>query len=896
MGSVFDATHLIIKMDFEKYYAKETKQVINELNSNTTKGLTNAEANKRTQKYGYNTLKEKKGISPIKIFFSQFQSIVVYILIAAVIISMVLGEFVDGIVILIILILNAVFGFIQEYKAEKSIEALKKLGSLNAKVIRNGKEILLDSKFLVPGDIIHLEEGDKVPADARIIEIVRLKIQEASLTGESTSINKTIEVMNPDSILAERKNMVYSGTVVTSGRGVAVITATGQSTELGKIAGMIQEAEEKQTPLQRKLDSLGKTLGIATIIICIIVFTSGFLRGGNLLEMFLAAVALAVAAIPEGLTAVVTISLAIGVQKMAKNNALIRKLSSVETLGCTTVICTDKTGTLTCNEMTVKKIYFNKRMIDVSGSGYAVEGDFTEDGKKINAKEIELLLQMGALNNNSSIEDNTVIGDPTEACMLVSAEKAGYKVDNLHKNFKRIDEIPFTSERKRMTTLHIVNNKPIMYTKGAPDVIIKHCKFILENNKVKKLTPADKKRLLGINEGFAEHALRVIAFAYKPVKKKDIEDDDEKDLIFVGMQAMIDPPRPGVKESILKCKQAGIKVVMITGDHQVTARAIGMDLGIGSRVMTGAEIDKAEDLYKIIEKTDLFARVNPEHKMKIVAALQKKGHVVAMTGDGVNDAPALKSADIGIAMGKSGTDVAKEASDMILTDDHFTSIVKAIENGRGIYDNIKKFVNFLLSSNVGEVFVLFVAMLIGFRSADGSIIIPLLAIQLLWINLLTDGLPALALGVDPFSKGIMDRKPRDPKEHIITKKMTINILIIATMICVSALYLFNHGLNLNTEVGRTMAFTSLVVLEFVAIYMIRSQYDVKIFSNIYLILALMLSLGLQFVVIYTPLSSIFKTTALGLSEWTYILVIAGIMLIIGKIANFILKKTTGEEY
>ncbi len=878
--------HFIITM----YHAKSEEAVMQELQTSKS-GLSKKEIDKRIEKYGYNELVKKKGISPFKIFLNQFKSIVVYILIAATIISIALGEVLDSVVIILILILNGVFGFIQEYKAEKSIEALKKLASLKAIVIRDGKEHEIDSKDLVPGDIIVLEEGSRVPADARLIEIVRLQTQEASLTGESTPVTKILNVLDEKIQIADMKNMVFSGTEVTFGRGKAIVVETGMKTQIGKIATLIQEQPAKITPLQKKLNNLGKWMGIATIGICIIVFLAGVLKGGDFMEIFITSVALAVAAIPEGLPAVVTISLALGVQRMIKRNALVRKLPSVETLGCTTVICSDKTGTLTKNEMTVKKLFVDNKEFDVTGTGYTIEGEFQQDGKKINPAHFEFLLRIGALCNNAVLENNKVIGDPTEGCLIVSAEKAGYKLNELHEKYPRVDEIPFSSQRKMMSTIHEVNRKRFMYTKGAPDIILNHCSKILENNVLVKLTPAKKKEILKMNEKFAKSALRVLGFAYKEGKNTT-----EKDLIFVGLQAMIDPPRMTVKDSIKKCQDAGIKVIMITGDHVDTARAIATELGMGEGAMTGDDIRNTKDLTKVVENVSVYARVNPEDKLRIVDALKRIGHIVAMTGDGVNDAPALKKSNIGIAMGITGTDVAKEASDMVLTDDHFNSIVNAVEEGRGIYDNIKKFVNYLLSCNLGEVLVLFVAMLIGFTDANGAAILPLVAIQILWINLVTDGFPALALGVDPIAAKIMEKKPRDPHENVINANMIANIVVTGVLICIFTLFLFRYGLKTDVATAQTMAFTSLVVFEVARVYIIRSQYNIGPFSNPWLILALCVSLGLQVLVIYTPfLNPIFRTTPIGLVAWLWIVGAMVMLFIIGMISNFVIRKVTHEQ-
>jgi len=863
------------------HHDQSVKEVFYGLHSNAG-GLDSKEAKKRLESYGKNIIKEKKRISPVKIFINQFKSFIIGILIAAVVISLVIGERIDAIVIGIILVLNAAFGFVQEYRAEKAIEALKKMASLKAKVIRNNEKIEIDASEIVPGDILILETGDKIAADARLIEAINLETQEAALTGESTPVKKELKVLAEKTPVADRINSVFSGTVITNGRGKAVAIATGMKTEFGKIATLIQEEKEKQTPLQLKLKQLGIWIGALTLIICFIVFLTGVLKGEPILEFLIVAVSLAVAAVPEGLPAVVTISLALGVQRMVKKNALIRKLPSVETLGSTTVICSDKTGTLTHNEMTVTKIFTNNKIIDVEGSGYDTRGNFLEENKKINVEKIELLLKAGVLSNDSDLKDGKIIGDPTEGALIVSAAKAGLIKKDLDKKAPRIDEICFSSERKRMSTIHKEGNKKFIYTKGAPDVVIHLCDKIIENNKVRKLTEKDKHNILKINEEFAHEALRVLAFAYKPLTGKK-----EENLIFIGLQAMIDPPREEVKLAIEKCKRAGIKVVMITGDHEATAVAIAKQLGLEGKSLTGQQLDNVTKLENVVEDISIYARVNPEHKLKIIEALRKKGHIVAMTGDGVNDAPALKKADIGIAMGITGTDVAKEASHMLLTDDNFASIVNAVEEGRGIYDNIKKFVNYLLSCNLGEILVIFIAILIGMP-------LPLLAIQILWINLVTDGLPAIALGVDPASPHIMKRKPRNPKEKIMTKDITLNILIMGILMCVASLFLFNKYYLIDLKKAQTIVFTTLVVLEIVRIYMVRSQYNIGIFSNKYLILAIVFSFLLQLAVVYSPLNKFFKTVPLGIVEWAYIIGAAVCVFIIGMISTRVIRNIIRE--
>lgn len=849
------------------YYSKKKDDVFKELNTSEN-GLTKEEAQVRQKRYGFNILEEKKKISPWMILLRQYKSFLVYILLAAVLISIFLEEYIDAAVIAVILIANGVLGFIQEYKAEKAIEALKKLASLKAKVLRDGKETEIDTKYLVPGDIIMLEEGDKIPADARVIESVNLETHEASLTGESTPVSKADAVLKDKTAVADQKNMVFSSTAITKGRGRAIVTGTGMHTEIGKIAKMIQEQDETMTPLQVKMQGLGRWIGMLIIVVCLIVFTAGALRTGDYSGMFLVAVALAVAAIPEGLPAVVTISLGLGVQRMIRRHALVRKLPSVETLGSTTVICSDKTGTLTRNEMTVTKIFANNEEIDVSGRGYSIDGKFSTDPGKI-----ALLLRIGLLCNDANLDQGKVIGDPTEGCLLVSAGKAGMDKKKIEAKFPRVKELPFDSGRKLMTTVHRIDHTFVAYTKGAPDQLLERCNKVYMNGKILALDGRTKEKILEANDKFAKDALRVLGFACKFVD--DITEVKEEDLIFVGLQGMIDPPRMVVKKAVAECKEAGVKVVVITGDHKLTAVAIANRLGITGKAITGKELDEIKNLEEVVDDISIYARVSPENKMMITKALKKKGHIVAMTGDGVNDAPALKAADIGVAMGITGTDVSKEASDMVLTDDNFASIVNAVEEGRGVYDNIKKFFAFLISGNIGEVLIIFLAIMFGMP-------VPMTATQILLINLVTDGLPAVALGADPFEPNAMKRKPRSKKEPIYRGLNHFIIWYPLIMITV-ALGLFYIVLNDtgNLVKAQTVVFLTVAMFELYQAFSSRStrysSFKVGIFKNKFLILAVLVSFLVTMAVIYTPLlQGWFDTAALTLKDLITVILISSL--------------------
>ena len=871
----------------EIMHYKTIEQVFRELGV-TDKGFSQTEAEERLKQHGPNEIKEGKKISPLEILFSQFKSVVIWILIIATIISAFLREYIDASVILVIIVLIAILGFVQEYRAERAVEALKKLASLKATVIRDGQKKDIDSKDIVPGDIIILETGDKVPADARLIEVFNLQTQEAALTGESQPVKKHANQLAEKISIGDMKNMVFSSTIVVSGRAKAVVTSTGMGTEIGKIAKMIQEVKPEPTPLQKKMDELGKWLGKVVVAIAVIIFIVEIIfQDEHILEVLILAVAVAVAAIPEGLPAVVTIALAIGTKRMLKRNALIRRLPSVETLGSTTVICTDKTGTLTANEMTVKKLFVNGKIIDVTGVGYDAKGQFLYKGKQAGIDDIELLLRLGVLNNNAELKDGNLIGDPTEGALIVSAAKAGLIKEELDIEYSRIDEIEFTSERKLMTTVHKHHGEKVAYVKGAPEVVLALCNYIYINGKAKKLTERDKKEILEINRDFADNALRVLGFAYKTL----VDTKPEKNLTFVGLQGMIDPPREEVKLAIEKCKKAGIKVIMITGDHEITAKAVAREIGLTGKAVTGQQIEEIGNLEDEVENISVFARVNPEHKIKIVDALKKKGHIVAMTGDGVNDAPALKRADIGIAMGISGTDVSKEASAMILLDDNFASIVNAVEEGRGIYDNIKKYIGFLLSGNISEVLIIFLGIIFGLP-------LPLTATQVLLINLVTDGLPALALSTDSFEPNAMSRKPRAQNETIF-KGLNPFLIYYPTAMTLTALSIFSwyYFKDYGLLKAQTATFLTIGMFELYQSLASRSTiytaFRVGIFKNKLLVLAFISSFAIMSASIFVPqIGKYLDMAQLSIWQFFFIVIVSSIGAIIIELCKYF--KTRNE--
>ncbi|ACL70941.1 calcium-transporting P-type ATPase, PMR1-type [Halothermothrix orenii] len=871
----------------ETWYNKSIEEVSKDQKTNIDQGLTVEEAKKRLDETGPNRLKESKGRSPWQMFIDQFKDALVIILLFSAIISAAVGEISDSLVIAVILILNSTLGVIQEYKAEKSLAALKELASPRALVLRDGKQQKVEASQLVPGDIVLLDAGDYVPADLRLISVTDLKIEESVLTGESVPVEKTDKIIKDEKPpLGDQKNMAFMGTIVTYGRGRGIVTGTGMDTEMGKIAEALKDDKREPTPLQKRLDRMGKKLGLAVIGIAAIIILMGWLRGIDLLEMFMTGISLAVAAVPEGLPAVVTIVLALGVQRMIKRHAIIRRLPAVETLGATTIICTDKTGTLTKNEMTVKSIFLPGRNIKVSGEGYKPEGKFIEGNTEVKTnsdKDLALLLKAASLCNNAELtrnKDNNrdIIGDPTEGSLVVAAEKAGFTKERLNNDYERIKEFPFDSERKRMSTVHRTPDKKVIaFVKGAPDQILKRCIGYQINGKVKDLDDNVREEIVKQNKEYASQALRVLAVAYKPLDGENNLhiDNVEKGLIFLGLMGMIDPPRREVADSVKLCKQAGIRPVMITGDYSLTARAIAEELGIyknGDKIITGSELEdmNPEELKEAVSLTTVYARVSPHHKSKIVQALKDSNEVVAMTGDGVNDAPALKKADIGVAMGITGTDVAKEAADMVLTDDNFASIVSAVEEGRGIYSNIKKFIHFLLSCNVGEIITLFLAIIVGLPR-------PLIPIQILWVNLVTDGFPALALGVDPAAPDLMEKPPRDPDEGVFAGKMGVNIISQGLFIGLLTLVIFFLGLHyFSLPVGQTMAFATLSFSQLIQALNARSReyslFRLGILTNKYLILAIMISGLLQLGVMFIPfLQAAFKVIPLTGTQWLIVL-------------------------
>ncbi|PWX66771.1 calcium-transporting P-type ATPase, PMR1-type [Clostridium perfringens] len=867
------------------WYKKSKNEILQELDVDEKNGLSSTEALRRLEKYGKNKLETKKKKTLFKQFLSQLKDVMIYILIIAAMISAFLGEISDALIILLVIIINAVIGVIQESKAEKALDALKELSTPKALVKRDGslKEIL--SEDIVPGDIVIIDAGRYIPGDLRLIDTANLKIEESAFTGESVPSEKDASFLPDKEIpIGDQNNMAFMSTLATYGRGVGVVVGTGMNTEIGKIAKMIEQEENDETPLQKKLSELGKILGFLAVGICILIFIISFFQGRDLLEMFLTSISLAVAAIPEGLPAIVAIVLALGVQRMVKKNAIIRKLPAVETLGSVSIICSDKTGTLTQNKMTVTTVYTN--------DSYIKESEFN-----LNDNESKLLVDCMVLCNDATYSEKSQTGDPTEIALLESPFKLNILKEKLEKEFKRIDEIPFDSDRKLMTTVNLVDDKKArVFTKGALDSILSICNKISVNGKLLDFTKEYKAKVLENSNIMSDKALRVLAFAYKDISKENIVLDYlEKDLVFIGMVGMIDPPRLEVKDSIKLCKSAGITPVMITGDHKNTAFAIANELGIAediSQAITGHEIDrfKEEEFNEKIINYRVFARVSPEHKVKIVKAFKSHGNIVSMTGDGVNDAPSLKAADIGVAMGITGTDVSKGASDMILTDDNFSTIVSAVEEGRKIYLNIKKSIVFLLSCNLGEILTLFTAILLNWNS-------PLQPIHILWVNLITDSFPALALGVDKTKEDVMNNPPRNPKESIFIKSDKIQLIINGVLIGGITLFAFKLGERLYADSlihAQTMAFVVLSVSQLFLSLSLRSNtksaFSLGIFSNKYLVYSILLGIFLQVIIISISfIANIFKVTPLLLYDWIVVILVSLIPFAINEILKLFRK-------
>ena len=910
------------------WHAMSEDAAIAALNSNADVGLTSAEAKKRIEIHGHNELEEKPPPTFWERLWEQLTDFIVLILIASAIISFILGvseyresgeiiEFIESGAIVAIVVLNAAIGIIQDSKAEEALAALKKMAAPDAHVVRDGSRVTVPARELVPGDMVVLEAGSIVPADLRLIQSMNLKAEEASLTGESVPVNKSAKhVLSPESGLGDQHNMAFMSTTITYGRAQGIVVATGMKTTIGQIAEMIQSVEDEDTPLQKKLDQLGKTLGIGSLIVCGLVFVVAIVRAwfdGEaitfvlLKDFFMLAVSLAIAAVPEGLAAVVTICLALGMQEMVKRHALIRKLPAVETLGAATVICSDKTGTLTQNQMTTTRIWADGKMFEVTGKGYNPDGVFKFEGTELRNLDKYAALQAtvwgGTLCNDAILEKHTeteyrMVGDPTEGAMVVAGAKVGYWREKLEGQYPRVNEIPFDADRKRMCTIHDLesaekeNLSPlsgggtknyIAVVKGAPDLVLAQCSQILTDNGPVNLTDAMREKVMAANKAQASQALRVLAVAYRPLSEVASEpqpQDVEVDLVFAGLMGMIDPARPEVVPAIQKAMGAGLRTIMVTGDYADTAAAIATEIGIlreGHEVISGAELEAMsdEELRQRVDHTDVFARVSPKHKMRIVAALRDRNNIVAMTGDGVNDAPALKQADIGVAMGITGTDVTKQTADMVLTDDNYVSIVSAIEQGRVIYSNIRKFVYFLLSCNVAEIMILFLATIFGWAP-------PLTAIQLLWLNLLSDGAPALALGLEKGDPDLMDRAPRPPDEPVINREMTMGVVIQTIAITSSVLSAYWLGLNFfskqahtnPTITAQTMSFVTLVMSELFRAYTARSEryplLKLGVFTNKFMQYAIGFSVFMLLIVVYIPIEAvneIFNTTPITLMEW-----------------------------
>jgi P-type Ca2+ transporter type 2C len=920
-------------------YQLTVDEVLSALGTDAQRGLSEAEARARLEKYGKNEIATEKPAPRWKKFLAQFQNVLVVLLLVATTISAALWLYeresslpYEAMAIFFVVLLNAVMGYIQESRAEQAVAALRKMSAARTKVIRDGRRRSIPATEVIPGDIILIEEGDTIPADARLVQSTALQTAEAALTGESLPVSKDTLPITEEVGLGDRHNMIFSGTAVTYGRGKAVVVATGMQTQMGRIAGMLTDAPAETTPLQRELARVGKLLGLIVVIIAVVMIATIILvedvRGfAAIFDVLILGVALAVAAVPEGLPAVVTAVLSIGVQRMAKRNAIVRHLAAVETLGSANVIASDKTGTLTKNEMTVRVVVTASGRVRFGGTGYAPVGEVTRDGGgAIDGAlriELERALAVADRASNAVLQERdgrwTVQGDPTEGALVVAARKVGLKHEALNARFERIGEVPFSSERKLMSTIHTDADRRerlLVFTKGAPDVLLTRCSQELVGEETRPLTAARRAEILQINEDLAREALRTLGVAYRTLPADAFEDDEvderlEQDLVFAGLIGMIDPPRPEAKDAVARAKGAGIRPIMITGDHPVTAAVIASELGITSdgRAVTGAELEKMPEDKRVqtVKEVSVYARVNPEHKLQIVKALKRDGAIVAMTGDGVNDAPALKAADIGVAMGITGTDVSKEAADIVLADDNFASIVAAVEEGRAIFSNIRKFLRYLLSSNIGEVMTMFfgviLADVIGLRAEGGSgVVLPLLATQILWINLVTDGAPALVLGVDPADAGIMNQPPRPRGEGVITRPMWLGIFFVGAVMAVGTLFILDSSLpgglvegSGDLRYAQTMAFTTLVFFSLFTVFNARSDEQSAFrgfFTNAWLWGAVLLSLLLQAAVIYIPvLQQAFSTVSLTFNDWLRCMAVASSVLWLRELSKMVMGAT-----
>lgn len=903
------------------WHALSVEEVFNFLKT-SVHGLTTVEAEKRLKEYGPNELEEERRFRKLALLFDQVKSPLVGVLFVAAFISLLVGKLVDAFVVVVVIALNTAVGFFQGYKAEAALQALKSLASPEAEVIRDCPEkgtcieMRVKAREIVPGDIILLDAGDKVPADARIFEAINLEIDESMLTGESTPVRKTTEPLDKNLPVADRKNMAFSGTIVTQGRGKAVVVATGMKTEIGKIAKLIKETEKAETPFQKRTSDLSKKLGLFALIAGSLVLMVSLIRGFEFYQTFLFTLAVIVSAIPEGLPAVMTITLAVGVNRIAKRNAIIRKLQAVDTLGSATVIVTDKTGTLTTNQLTVQKIFVNGKMVKVTGVGFAPEGSFEINGVPIDPKKdntLSLLLEIAALCNDARLRQHKtdgyrweIYGDPTEGALVVASEKAGFNKEELEAQLPRVDEIPFDAKERYMVTFHkSPENNLRVYVKGAPETILEMCSDILVDGKIKKLSPKEREELLKVSTEMSSEALRVLAMAYKIIEPDNLEAFKENirhkraKLVFVGITGMIDPPRPEAKQSVQLCKRAGIKVVMATGDHKLTAEAIAREIGIlepSSKILTGTELDNMDDddLDSVIEQTSVFARVSPSHKYRIVESLRRKGHIVAMTGDGVNDAPALKAAEIGVAMGITGTDVAKENADMVLTDDNFASIVNAVEEGRVVFENIRKVAKYLIATNTGEIITILTALI--FFPHLPLIFTP---IQILWVNLITDGMLVTPLAMEPKEEDVMDQPPRKPNEKIINRDIIMNTIYVGIFMMIGTLYVFMKEWNGGDVIrAQTLGFTTMAMFQVFNALNCRSRrksvFKIGFFTNKYLFAAIAASVTLQVLAtLLPPLKVALGTTSISAWDWLTIIIVSSSVFFADELRKLVRKMVKG---